>query len=45
MARGFQLEGAVLDLEVPFEALAERAENPCATTVRENLVRDDDMSG
>jgi hypothetical protein len=45
VASGFQLEGAVLDLEVSVEAIAERVKHPRASAIRKDVVRNDDMGG
>ena len=42
---GFELEGAVLDVEVVGEAVAERVEHLSAAIVREDGLIDDDVDG
>ena len=41
----FQLEGAVLDVEVPGQALAQAVEHPGAASVRQGIVGHHDMGG
>ena len=45
MSGGFELEGAVLDVEVVGEAFAERVEHLSAAVVGKDGLVDDDMYG